>query len=241
MGYTFNTWNTAADGSGTTRATAGIWAMGSANVTLYAQWNRIQDTLLIATSIGGTTTPASGTTMIGDSGSSRSISATAGAGYAFKVWRCSSSATTPYYGLGRVDFTDSTAATTTATLVRSRGLASAQFIQEPIFRMALQTWIIDTSNTSRDSAISTGGAVATWSATGRPAGINIDATTGALYGKPADTCHATIVVSGVNAAGTKLDTVALVVRYRSSSTKRLYYSPFIMSPFIMRAWAGGWR
>ena len=38
--YTFNSWNTAADGSGTTYAPAATFTMGTANVTLYAQWNR---------------------------------------------------------------------------------------------------------------------------------------------------------------------------------------------------------
>ncbi|MES2932200.1 MAG: InlB B-repeat-containing protein, partial [Pseudomonadota bacterium] len=37
-GYTFAGWNTAADGSGTARAAASNFAMGSAAVTLYAQW-----------------------------------------------------------------------------------------------------------------------------------------------------------------------------------------------------------
>ena len=37
-GYTFAGWNTAANGSGTSYAVAATFAMGSANVTLYAQW-----------------------------------------------------------------------------------------------------------------------------------------------------------------------------------------------------------
>ena len=37
-GYTFNAWNTAADGSGTTRTEGSTFSMGSANVTLYAEW-----------------------------------------------------------------------------------------------------------------------------------------------------------------------------------------------------------
>ncbi len=37
-GFTFNGWNTAADGSGTSYAAAATFAMGSANVTLYARW-----------------------------------------------------------------------------------------------------------------------------------------------------------------------------------------------------------
>lgn len=37
-GYTFNSWNTQANGSGATRFPAATFVMGSANVTLYAQW-----------------------------------------------------------------------------------------------------------------------------------------------------------------------------------------------------------
>ena len=37
-GYTFNNWNTAANGSGTSYAPAATFTMGAVNVTLYAQW-----------------------------------------------------------------------------------------------------------------------------------------------------------------------------------------------------------
>jgi len=37
-GYTFDGWNTAADGSGTFQAAGSTFNMGTANVTLYAQW-----------------------------------------------------------------------------------------------------------------------------------------------------------------------------------------------------------
>jgi uncharacterized repeat protein (TIGR01451 family)/uncharacterized repeat protein (TIGR02543 family) len=37
-GFTFTGWNTAADGSGTARAPGSTFAMGAANVTLFAQW-----------------------------------------------------------------------------------------------------------------------------------------------------------------------------------------------------------
>jgi uncharacterized repeat protein (TIGR02543 family) len=37
-GYTFTGWNTAANGSGTARAAGSNFTMGTANVTLYAQW-----------------------------------------------------------------------------------------------------------------------------------------------------------------------------------------------------------
>ena len=38
-GYSFTGWNTAANGTGTSRATGSTFTMGSANVTLYAQWS----------------------------------------------------------------------------------------------------------------------------------------------------------------------------------------------------------
>lgn len=37
-GYTFDGWNTKADGSGTDRAVSSTFTMGASNVTLYAQW-----------------------------------------------------------------------------------------------------------------------------------------------------------------------------------------------------------
>lgn len=37
-GFTFNGWNTAANGSGTARAAGSTFNMGNATVTLYAQW-----------------------------------------------------------------------------------------------------------------------------------------------------------------------------------------------------------
>ncbi len=37
-GFIFSGWNTAANGSGTARAAGSTFAMGNANVTLYAQW-----------------------------------------------------------------------------------------------------------------------------------------------------------------------------------------------------------
>jgi uncharacterized repeat protein (TIGR02543 family) len=37
-GYTFTGWNTAANGSGTARAAGSNFTMGTANVTLFAQW-----------------------------------------------------------------------------------------------------------------------------------------------------------------------------------------------------------
>ena len=38
IGYTFAGWNTAANGSGTSYSPGNTFAMGSSNVTLYAQW-----------------------------------------------------------------------------------------------------------------------------------------------------------------------------------------------------------
>lgn len=44
-GYTFVGWNTASNGSGTSRAPASTFAMGASNVTLYAQWTPVDYTI----------------------------------------------------------------------------------------------------------------------------------------------------------------------------------------------------
>jgi uncharacterized repeat protein (TIGR02543 family) len=60
-GYTFNNWNTAENGSGASYAPATTFAMGSDNVTLYAQWSQITYTLTMASSGShSTTTPTVG-------------------------------------------------------------------------------------------------------------------------------------------------------------------------------------
>ncbi|MFC3800875.1 InlB B-repeat-containing protein [Cohnella sp. GCM10012308] len=63
-GYTFAGWNTAANGSGTARAAGSTFSMGSANVTLYAQWT-LNPTYTVTYSGNGST----GGTIPTDSGS----------------------------------------------------------------------------------------------------------------------------------------------------------------------------
>ena len=64
-GHTFSGWNTASDGSGTSYAVASTFAMGSADVTLYANWSTA--TNVNFTTIGGAT---NGNAQDGDHGSS---------------------------------------------------------------------------------------------------------------------------------------------------------------------------
>ncbi|MBN1578110.1 MAG: InlB B-repeat-containing protein [Chitinispirillaceae bacterium] len=83
-GSTFAGWNTAADGSGTGYAGGASFTMGSANVTLYAQWNIITYILTISSSEGGTVTLSGEMTVV--SGVSTQIEATANDGYHFTHW-----------------------------------------------------------------------------------------------------------------------------------------------------------
>ena len=64
-GYTFVGWNTQADGSGTDQAEGSTFTMGTANVTLYAQWRATPTqtytlTMVVNPTGGGTTNPAVG-------------------------------------------------------------------------------------------------------------------------------------------------------------------------------------
>jgi uncharacterized repeat protein (TIGR02543 family) len=54
-GYTFASWNTAANGSGTTYAPAQTFSMGAANVTLYARWTPVVSGYSVTYSANGAT------------------------------------------------------------------------------------------------------------------------------------------------------------------------------------------
>jgi len=63
-GFTFAGWNTSADGTGTDRAAASTFAMGNANVTLYAKWTANQSYTVTYNGNGNTggTVPVDGST-----------------------------------------------------------------------------------------------------------------------------------------------------------------------------------
>ena len=88
-GYTFGGWNTAANGSGTNQAAGSSFNMGTANVTLYAQWTATYTyTLTMAANPtgGGTTNPAVGAHSGYAANQVVSITATAATGYHFVNW-----------------------------------------------------------------------------------------------------------------------------------------------------------
>ncbi|MBK8804451.1 MAG: InlB B-repeat-containing protein [Fibrobacteres bacterium] len=83
-GYTFVGWNTAADGSGASFAPAASFAMGSANVTLYAKWRTLPYRVIAITDGHGAVTPSDTQTVA--FGNTVRLRATPEAGYHFANW-----------------------------------------------------------------------------------------------------------------------------------------------------------
>ena len=86
-GYTFNNWNTASDGSGTSYAPAATFTITS-NTTLYAQWTLIPPvtyTLTYTAGPNGSITGTSPQTVV-SGGSGTPVTAVANAGYHFVNW-----------------------------------------------------------------------------------------------------------------------------------------------------------
>ncbi len=88
-GYSFNGWNTAANGSGTDYAGGDTFAMGSSNVTLYAQW--VENTYAVTyngNSNTGGSVPVDGTTY--HNGDTATVLGNTGSlvrtGYTFNGW-----------------------------------------------------------------------------------------------------------------------------------------------------------
>jgi uncharacterized protein (TIGR02145 family)/uncharacterized repeat protein (TIGR02543 family) len=91
-GYNFNGWNTAADGTGTSYASAATFAMGNANVVLYAKWTIKQDTVTF-NSNGGSTVAAQA---IAYGGTATSPAAPTQAGFIFAGWYADQALTTAF-------------------------------------------------------------------------------------------------------------------------------------------------
>ncbi|MCK5768552.1 MAG: InlB B-repeat-containing protein [Candidatus Atribacteria bacterium] len=90
-GYVFSGWNTAADGSGTIQAAGSTFNVGTANVTLYAQWTVLGFwtytlTMAVNPTGGGTTNPAVGDHHGYVANQVVSITATPATGYHFVNW-----------------------------------------------------------------------------------------------------------------------------------------------------------
>jgi uncharacterized repeat protein (TIGR02543 family) len=85
-GSTFAGWNTAANGTGTAYAVGATFSMGTANVTLYAQWNINTYTLSIAHVIG-TGAPVADRDTTVNYGDTVQVTAAAISGAIFMVWR----------------------------------------------------------------------------------------------------------------------------------------------------------
>ena len=114
-GYTYNGWNTKADGTGTAYSGGNTFAMGTANIYLYAAWSQTTYTLTPGTIVNGTMTPA--TTTAVNAGTATTVTATANSGYAFSTWTASPSA--------NATFGNATSASTTVTLTGNATITPA--------------------------------------------------------------------------------------------------------------------
>ncbi len=115
-GYSFATWNTAADGSGTSYAGGATLTMGSANATLYARWTAL--TYAVAYGANGATggsVPASGSFTSGGTGLrvSGNSGLLANAGYTFSGWNTAADGSGSAYAEGS-SYSTSVAATLNA-------------------------------------------------------------------------------------------------------------------------------
>ncbi|MGB7567272.1 MAG: InlB B-repeat-containing protein, partial [Chitinivibrionales bacterium] len=84
-GYTFAGWNAKSDGSGTSYAAAATFAMGPANVTLYAKWTQNVTFALTVTATNGSVTKVPDLTAY-DSGTVVTLTPVPSTGYHFTGW-----------------------------------------------------------------------------------------------------------------------------------------------------------
>jgi len=96
-GFTFTSWNSAANGSGTSYAPGAVFTMGSADVTLYAQWSA---NLFVLTYDANGGSPDDSTTVSAGSQVTVSSSAPTKSGYWFNGWSTTDDSTGSLYPAG---------------------------------------------------------------------------------------------------------------------------------------------
>jgi uncharacterized repeat protein (TIGR02543 family) len=97
-GYTFNGWNTAAAGTGTSYLSGSTITLPVSNVTLYAQWSANSYTISYNAN-GGTGAPTSHSASTGSTVTAKAIGSMARTGYTFAGWHTTAA------GTGGTDYT----------------------------------------------------------------------------------------------------------------------------------------
>lgn len=128
-GYTFNGWNTAADGKGTAYAADASITM-NANYTLFAQWLENKSSVTIAASPSGTGTFSPASPVLAGVDTKPSVTATAVPGYKFSSWAITGGASISSTNTNPTTITgggEGTAATLTATFARTYAFIEGRF------------------------------------------------------------------------------------------------------------------
>jgi hypothetical protein len=99
------------------------------------------------------------------------------------------------------------------------------YLGKPDFTYVSNPAYIDTATMRRDSTISIGGYISGWSSDPLPAGLSLDAATGAIYGNPVDTTHWTGNVTATNASGSHVEAFSIVITH---TAKNVDYSGFLL-------------
>ncbi|NBU47110.1 MAG: hypothetical protein EBS34_06645, partial [Flavobacteriales bacterium] len=128
-GYTFSGWNTASNGSGTSFTNQGSYAMGTSNVTLYAQWTA--NTLIVTYDSQGGNSVSNGSTVTG--GTISNPGNPTQSGYSFNGWFVASS------GGSAISFPYSHGQTSNFTLYAQWTVASTPIIDPVTLASALST------------------------------------------------------------------------------------------------------
>ncbi|HPJ67815.1 MAG TPA: InlB B-repeat-containing protein [Desulfobacteraceae bacterium] len=150
-GYTFDGWNTAADGSGTDYSGGDTFAMGSSNVTLYAQWMAIDYTVTYDgnTNTGGSVPTDGNTYNITDTvtvlGNTGSLVKT---GYSFTGWNTAANGSGTSYSGGDTFAMGSSNVTLYARWTEPPPIFSKNFSPETILSGGTSTLTFTIDNTA---------------------------------------------------------------------------------------------
>lgn len=185
-GYTFSSWNTAINGSGTSYSAGGSYTANAA-VTLYAQWTA--NTYTISYNANGGIGAPTSQTKTHDVTLTLTSSTPTRSGYTFSSWNTAANGTGTYYASG-ASYTTNAAATLYAQWTINAPVWTDNTLATPVLGRVYSDGVSATNSPTYSVSSGT-----------LPTGLSLNTSTGTVTGTPTAVGPFTFTITASNAGG----------------------------------------